>query len=110
MRIVSEKGVTVPKTSEPKRSIIPSLTRLIPYWLTVAIFAWSITIVHTWNSEKVYDVIQEQLIDPVRGFDSPMTGKSLGLKLDSDISLLFLHRDRSSSTSRIRLYRIGHSF
>jgi hypothetical protein len=78
MVILSKKSdiAIIPQAmSAPKHSVVPSLTRLISYWLTVATFVWSITIVHTWNAEQVYDAIQAQLIDPVRGLSWPTQTK-----------------------------------
>jgi hypothetical protein len=49
-----------------ERSLISTSPRLIPYWLTIVTFAFSITIIHTYNSDKAYDAIQAQLIDLVR--------------------------------------------
>jgi hypothetical protein len=72
MEIMSETGSTVPKPSivgepiEPKRSFIPTLTRLLPYWFTVASFIWAIAIAHAWNSDKAYEGFQAQVVDPVR--------------------------------------------
>jgi hypothetical protein len=60
MAIVSKKSdiAIIPQaTSAPKHSVVPSLTRLIPYWLTVVTFVFSITIVHGWNADQVYDAI-----------------------------------------------------
>jgi hypothetical protein len=51
---------------EPKRSFIPTLTRLLPYWFTVASFVWAIALAHAWNSDKAYEGFQAQVVDPVR--------------------------------------------
>jgi hypothetical protein len=72
MAIMAETGSTVPKPSivlepiEPKRSCIPTLTRLLPYWFTVASFVWAIALALAWNSDKAYEGFQAQVVDPVR--------------------------------------------
>jgi hypothetical protein len=52
---------------EPKRSFVQKLTRLLPYWFTVARFVWSIVIAQLWMSTKGYEFFLTQIVDPVRG-------------------------------------------
>jgi len=63
----------VSQIDESKKALIwPLLTRLIPYWLTVATGIWGIAIAYAWNSDKAWDFIQTQIVDPVsvsRGFE-----------------------------------------
>jgi hypothetical protein len=72
MAIMAEGASAVPEPSivpepiEPKRSCIPTLTRLLPYWFTVASFVWAIALAHSWNSDKAYEGFQAQVVDPVR--------------------------------------------
>jgi hypothetical protein len=74
MAIMAEGASVDPEPSivrepiEPKRSLIPTLTRLLPYWFTVASFVWAIALVHTWNSDKAYEGFQANVVDPVRAF------------------------------------------
>jgi hypothetical protein len=58
----------VPEPIKPKRSFIPTLTRLLPYWFTVASFVWAIAIAHAWNSDKAYYGFKAQVVDPVRAY------------------------------------------
>jgi hypothetical protein len=72
MAIMAEGASAVPdpiivrQPIEPKRSFIPTLTRLLPYWITVACFAWGIAIACSSVAEKGYHGIQSQLVDTVR--------------------------------------------
>jgi hypothetical protein len=72
MAIMAEGASAVPEPSvvqepiEPKRPFLPTLTRLLPYWFTVASFAWATAIVLAWNSDKAYYGFQAQVVDPVR--------------------------------------------
>lgn len=46
-------------------SFWPRVSRLLPYWLVVVAFCWSISIIHAWNSDEAYDSIQAKIVDPV---------------------------------------------
>ncbi|KAG7362080.1 ferric reductase like transmembrane component [Nitzschia inconspicua] len=53
------------EANQEHRFPLPPLTRLFPFWFTVAAALWSISIVYAWNSDKAWEAIQKDIIDPL---------------------------------------------
>jgi hypothetical protein len=105
---MSQAVDTVPEPSETKRSFVPMLTRLLPYWFTVACFVWAIVIAHAWNSDEAWELIQTQIVDPVGSCDYSVVKSAVPKQHLTSLVLALLNS--YIPTSKIRWYWIGRSF